>query len=139
MEVGPELRRGAVTGAGVDQGPDEDAVSIQRKHSYICIEILPVVSAHEKILLDVGCIESRYGRIVFAQVFTDGPKSSLSCEVSHHRHDQIVSFETLQCQEIVLSPEIASLCTVFIGIDHELFICGKNARHSRTIGKTDVA
>src|SRR5262249_7259251 len=55
------------------------------------------------------------------------------------RDDQIVSFKTLQRLEIFICGQIASLLSVFVGIDHQLFIGRKNARYSRTGGKTDVA
>src|SRR5436309_8677219 len=97
MEVGPELRRGAVARARVDQRPNENAVGVQRKHSDIRIEILPIVGAHKEILLDIRRIEGRHGCVVFAQVFTNGTERSRSGEVSNDRNDQITLLETLQC------------------------------------------
>src|ERR1051326_1624934 len=139
MEVGPELRRGAVPSAGIDQRPDENAVLVQWERCYICVEILPVIGAHKKVLLDVRCVEGRFRSIVFAQVFTYGSKGRRSGKVSHNRHNQIVFFKTLEREEIFFGSEIASLLPVFVGIDHQLFICRQNTRCSRAGGKTYIA
>src|SRR5579862_678522 len=101
MEIGAELRRSAVTSAGVDQRPDENTVRIQREHSDIRVEILPVLGGHEEVLLDIRGIEGGDECIVLFQVFTNGSKRRRSGEVSDNRYDQIVFLVALQCEEIV--------------------------------------
>src|SRR6516165_6954740 len=53
VEARPELRRGGVAVAGIDERTNKHAVRVQRKRSDIAIEVLPIVWSHEKVLLDV--------------------------------------------------------------------------------------
>src|SRR3989442_3339705 len=73
------------------------------------------------------------------QIGAHRSKRCRASEISDQRHNQIVLFELLQGEEIFFRRDEAPLLSVFVRIDHQLFVCRQEPRALGTRLKGDVA